>query len=432
MTPKKDLPLLNFSFINWKKITMFVIACLYIVQVVSWIKEGNYYGSDFLGYWSAGKIANEKGYSAIFDQILLQSVQTQELRELGFLNDTEVLSPSLITGSPYLSFFNLPFQLFAKINMETSYWIWIIINLVIFIGYLYFFTKKTLPENATKISNLNIVVIMILTFPVLQNLAYGQVAILLSICAGEFLRNALNKKPILSGLWLGGMLLKPQTLILIIPVLFLLRNWKTLLGFLYSSAVIFVTSFLLSGKTGMFSLFKTWSGFRASNSILSPGSMINWRMVGENLNSLFNTSLGWVITILGMILMIMAVYFLVKLKSSYGSPLWTITIMGVFSASLTVFWHTHYLTALILVPFLIYASINKLIAEKVTYLWVILTPMVWIGFGLIGVVTQSLLKVNILGYQGMVIGFSGLILNLIIILSSLKFAYTQKNLLTRL
>ena len=43
------------------------------------------------------------------------------------------------------------------------------------------------------------------------------------IRTGEFIRSSLNKKPVLSGIWLAGLLLKPQLLILIVPIILLMR-----------------------------------------------------------------------------------------------------------------------------------------------------------------------------------------------------------------
>jgi hypothetical protein len=426
MNDKKKTFSLNFSFFTWKNGILLVIACFYLVLISSWIKEDNYYGSDFLGYWSAGKIATEKGYSNIYDSNALRTIQAEELYKLGIIKNTSDLSLLQTSGSPYLPFYNLPFQLFSKLDMITGYWLWVILNLVVLICYLIFFTRKLIPESSTAASGLNLVILMLLSFPVIHDLANGQVTVLLLICAGEFIRNAVKNKPVLSGVWLGVMLLKPQVLILIIPTIIILRNWKTLLGFLASSGVILAISFLLSGATGMITLFKLWTGFGASNSMLNPGSMINWRMVGENFNVLFNTSWGWVITGLGMALTILAVFFLIKQKPAFGSPQWVITMLGVFSASLSFFWHTHYYTALVMIPFLIYASIKKLLPEKIIFSWAAVTPFVWLCFGLIGTFLNSFMKTGILGYQGWVTSFSGFVLNLIILVSTLKFSNQQK------
>ena len=426
MNEKKKTSSLNFSLFTWKNGALFVIACFYLVLIGTWAKEGNYYGADYLGYWSVGRVANAKGYSEIYDSTALKIVQAQELIKLGIIKNIEDPSLSQLPGSPYLSFYDLIFQPFSKFDLITSYWLWTIFNLVILVGYLVFFTRKLIPESNSAVSGLNLVLLMLLSFPVIHTLSNGQVEVLLLICVGEFIRYAVNKKPFPAGLWLGGMLLKPQLLILIIPAILIFRNWKTLLGFITSSGIIFGISLLVSGFNGMLTLFKLWTGFTASNPLLNPGSMINWRMIGNNLNTLFNTSYGWIITAIGMALTILVVFLLFKHKPIFGTPQWMIIMMGLFSATLALIWHVHYHTALVLIPFLIYASIKKLLPERIIFLWAAVTPIVWLCFGLMGTFLNSFMKTGILGYQGWVTSFSGFVLNLIILVSTLKFANQQK------
>ena len=123
---------------------------------------------------------------------------------------------------------------------------------------------------------------MLLSFPVIVSLTEGQVEVFLVVCMGEFIRYALNKKPLLSGIWLGGLLLKPQLLIIIIPILMIQKNWKVLMGFFASSGVIIGSSFILSGTKGMRSLIDLWIRFSAGIATSSPERMINWRMVAVN------------------------------------------------------------------------------------------------------------------------------------------------------
>ena len=60
------------------------------------------YGGDYLAFWSAGKVADEKGYSEIYNLENLKSVQMQALSKLGFLQKS-------ILPAPY--FFRLSYTL---------------------------------------------------------------------------------------------------------------------------------------------------------------------------------------------------------------------------------------------------------------------------------------------------------------------------------
>ena len=414
---------LNFKYINWKIPILIVTAFIYLLLIYSLVVNGSYfsnYGRDYFAYWSAGIIADEKGYSEIYDLNNLRSVQTQELKSLGVSAKTYDSSTRILPVA-YFSFFVLPFQILSRIDLVYGYWLWTILNLIILIGYLVFFLRRILPESGAIENVLKLLIPILISYPVFINIIMGQAEVLLLVCAGEFIRNAFRKKSILSGLWLGGLLVKPQLLILIIPIILIMRNWKVLMGFVASSGMILVTSFMLSGSAGIKALINLWIGYTGGIATGAPEAMINWRMVGLNLNNLLDTSLGWVITGLGMLLTILALYFMIKQIPPFGSPSWVITMLGVFSATLAITWHAHQHIAMVLIPFLVYASQYKLLPEKILFLWSIVTPIVWSGMAIGVVFTRNFMNMNILDYVGMVVAFSGFALNLVIIFSTMQF-----------
>jgi hypothetical protein len=413
---------LNFKYINWKIPILIVTACFNLLLLInSMFVNGSFfstYGGDYLAYWSVGTIADQKGYSEIYDLNNLRSVQTQELKSLGVFAKTDESSTPILPVA-YFSFFVLPFQIFSRIDLVYGYWLWTILNLIILIGYLVFFLRRILPESGAIVNVLKLLIPILISYPVFCNIIIGQVEVLLLVCAGEFIRNAFRKKSILSGLWLGGLLVKPQLLILIIPIILIMRNWKVLMGFVASSGIILVTSFMLSGSAGIKALINLWTRYSVGIATGHPEAMINWRMVGLNLNNLLNTSLGWVITGIGMLLTILALYFLIKQIPPFGSHSWVITMLGVFSATLAITWHAHQHMAMVLIPFLVYASLYKLLPEKILFSWVIGTLIVL--FGMVIGAAFTLNFINILDYVGMVVAFSGFALNLVILFSTIKF-----------
>ncbi|TDA67285.1 MAG: DUF2029 domain-containing protein [Chloroflexi bacterium] len=427
MKRKSKLLFSNFKLENWENLILFAVFSFYLSQFGFIVGKGSFpreYGEDYLAFWSAGKIADEKGYSEIYDLNNLRSIQIQELKALGFLVKIDDLSIPIVPA-PYFSFFVPPFRLLSRVNPELGYWIWTIFNLTVLVGYLVFVLRKTLLGESSLSSSKKILWLMLLSFPVFSNLLEGQLNVFLLVCSGEFIRYVASKKPVLSGLWLGGLLLKPQLLILIIPIILIMRNWKLLMGFIISSGVILMTSLFLSGFTGMNELINLWTKSSVGMAASAPVNMINWRMVGVNLNTLMNISAGWAMTGLGITLTILAVYFLIKCSPPYGSPLWVMTILGVFSATLAITWHAHYAMALVLVPFLIYASSYKLLPEKIIFLWVVVTPVVMFGMMIFSLFVLFLAKTNINNYNGMVIAFSGFIFNLAILVSVIQFFYDR-------
>jgi hypothetical protein len=62
-------------------------------------------------------------------------------------------------------------------------------------------------------------------------LLYGQVNVWLVIFVGQLLLAYQGGRPTRAGLWLGGLLLKPQLLLLLLPALLVGREWRVLGGF---------------------------------------------------------------------------------------------------------------------------------------------------------------------------------------------------------
>lgn len=380
-------------------------------------------GDDYLGYWSVGKIADQKGFSEIYNLENLRLTQLTALDGLGYgIADDITYLPMPV---PYLSFFLLPLKYLSRIGLVSSYQIWTFLNLVILIGYLAFFIRKTKIRGNSKIFNLKLIILMLISWPVLFNIICGQVEVFLLVCAGEFIRYSVAKKPLLSGIWLGGMLLKPQLLILVIPLFLIKRSWKMLGGLFVASGLILMASFSLSGFSGFNALLNLWIKQSGGMLLSAPRIMMNWRMVGANINALMNITFGWVVTGLGVILTILAVYILIKKNPSFGSPAWVMTMLGFFSATLAITWHSHSHMAMILIPFLIYASIYKLLPEKIIFLWGTMSQVTYIGLFIINLLVFVLMKIDNTDYTPIVIAFSALITNLIILISTLKIKESQ-------
>lgn len=416
------IPFSNFKADNWKNLVIFALFAFYLTQYAFLIAKGSFpteYGEDFLAFWSAGKVAAEKGFSQIYDLDQLRNAQVVELKSLEqpfSYDDTSFAT----LPSPYFSFFLLAFPLLSSFSSKVAYWIWTLTNFLVLAVYLTFYLGKVIKgENPLK-ENKQILLLMLVSFPVFTNLLEGQLNVLLLICAGEFLRNAKNKKQLLSGVWLAGLLLKPQLLILIVPVILILRYWRVLAGFAISSGAILVISILFSSFSGITAQIKLLTNWGRGVSITNPSAMINWRMIAVNLNFLTGLPIGWYVSGLGVVLTVVVVVILVKSKPNFGTSQWVMMVLGIFSATLALTWHAHYHMAMILIPFLIYSSMNMMLPKNLLTIWAFTTPITWLVIGLGGLIVLLLTGFNTNTYKDMAIALSGFLINLAILVFVLR------------
>ncbi|MEN6570983.1 MAG: glycosyltransferase family 87 protein [Anaerolineaceae bacterium] len=407
---------LNFKGLNWKAILFFAIVLFYACLVVIWLQEKTspiHYGGDYLAFWSTGKLADEQGFSAIHNVADLQTIQVQVLESLGFpRNGIEAVYIAL--PAPFFSIFMLPFKFLSRMDIQTSFLIWTIFNILVLVGYLAFFLREVSPKSGTR-SRMLVLLLLLVSFPVFDNLVNGQLNVLLLLCCGEFIRNASKKNPFPAGLWLGGMLLKPQVLILILPVLLLQRHWKVIWGFIVASLAVVGISTLLSGIEGMTAYARLLTGWGQGNSVTAPEAMVNWRMIAAYANTSLGSPAGWIIAATGVLLTLTALVIVLRRRTQFGSPEWGAAMLAVMAATLAVTWHAHAHMAVVIIPLLLYAAANGMLNESKAVLWAALTPAAWLGFLLLGLVLQQAAKINILDFQGMVVAISGFAANLLIL-----------------
>lgn len=95
MNPRDERILTTFHEIKRKIIVLFAIAIFYAGLFVISIRDSEspiHYGGDYLAFWSAGKIADEQGFSEIYDLETLRKVQSLELKLKGFIGESDTSS----------------------------------------------------------------------------------------------------------------------------------------------------------------------------------------------------------------------------------------------------------------------------------------------------------------------------------------------------
>ena len=408
----------NMGAQGWQNLALAGLLAFYLTQFGLEFYNNNLYnptGSDFLAFWSAGYIANTLGYENVYDLSVLKRVEEQ-IVPVPKGSDKE-LSPF---PAAFLPIFIWPFQAFALLSPKTSFWLWTILNLSTLILYLRFFAQEIAPKNQTN----HLLILLMISYPVYLNLRLGQINIWLVICVGEFMRLALGKKYFYSGLWLGGLLLKPQTLILIIPVLLLKQAWEILAGFGFASGILLVSSIGLAGLSGLGNLARLWIGYTAGLPTNNPEDMMNWRMLGLQLSAFTNPTIGWGIATIFM-LMIMGLWlrlFLLLKPYPVSSPKTAILILGTFAATNLITWHSHLHMMIIMLPILIYLVTQNLLPYRQVLFFVFAPPiMLMVIFILVLFIIFGLIP--LFGYDRLIMSLVGLIINLYLLAWTTKAIY---------
>lgn len=341
-----------------------ILFILYYLEVDTRY-ERKEYRSDFLAYWSVGKVIDNFGYSSIYNFELNEQFQREAMQGLGINLNNFIFFPVV-----YLSVFLVPFRSLSRLDISLAYWVWSAINWVVLVWYFLFFYRQMLRDPSQKWRKLIVVLALIFSFPTFFNSVWGQVNVLLAVSMGEFIRNVQKKRFLVGGLWIGLLTLKFPLLILLVPALIFLRNFRVLKGLLISSASLFVISSFLVGKQGIEVMFGFWMGSVQLSAPTSPNVMMNWRMLGYHLNFL-EPIFSWMIVLAGIAITLYLVWLSLKTRPEIGSSEWIILLMGIVAGTCAISWHSHIHMALVLLPFFIFSVTYDLLNDLLVYAWII-------------------------------------------------------------
>ncbi len=406
MREKPRMPFQGFSREMWENLALAAMFLFYFFQVVFDLFWNNVCANlavDFCAFWSAGHIANTTGYAGVYDLNLLAQVQ-QPLFPTSFNTILFATVPV-----PFLPIFIVPFQPFALLNLFPGFALWSLFNLTGLIVYLCFFVRKVNGQPL----KLHFLLMFLLSLPVFLDLFWGQVNLWLMICTGEFLRAMIASKEYRAGLWLGGLLLKPQLLFLIVPVLIFQRSWKSLVGFGLTAIMVLMTSLSLAGFNGIYKLITLWLGYTKGLPTNGPEIMMNWRMVAVNLNSFLSPDIGWSFAIAGSIITAIITFYLWRSSISIASPNFSIALLGTFAATGAIAWHSHLSTSMILIPILVILYKQGIFPQRIFLFWVFLPTIIkFMTFFLAVLIQLSILPVGLTNLLNFAFGLCGLTLNI--------------------
>jgi hypothetical protein len=328
-----------------------------------------YFGTDFRGYYAAAQIVRELGFDKVYDQAVQVEYQSSLLMKCP---GTGAVAPPLQVYMPYMPIYMLVILPLTYLDFTTSYALWSLVNMVGLIAYLHYF----LIAAGSSIS-LKLILQWIVCVPVLSNLALGQMNVLLVICLGEFVLAFIHGRFLRSGVWLGVMLIKPHTLILILPGLIIGRKNRTLVGFGLGTLAVLVSSVLVSGLAGVTNSIQLAVQF-AGPLIQTAASMMNFRALALNLGLVWPAWLAWAIAICGMVLSSGLVIYLWRRDAYVSRESIILLILATFTATFAVSWHSHFYLQMLLLPLLLFLDSKSILPQSGRWVWIVGPPLLYL------------------------------------------------------
>lgn len=417
MKNKIKLPFSDLSKTAWQNIALVAMGAFFIIHFLFPLATNDMcdgIGADYCVYWTAGRIINDAGYAEIYDLDTLTRYE-QKTMPAYYAEDGSFH----IAAFMYLPIFAIPFQFLSLLDLRFSFILWNLIVLLCFAVYLQFFAKKVsgrpLPTR--------IFLMVFFSLPILINTYYGQVSIWMAIFVGEFIRAMLDEKPLRAGLWLGGLILKPQLLVVMVIFLLLQRLYKALSGLLITGAVSLGLSFLLVRWEGLINLKEMLLEAAGGGVSSEPLLMMNWRMLGSYFALFTSERAGTIAAIAASLITLGAILYGFRRKIDPKSNLFYLALLGAVAASEVISWHTHIHMFVALYPIILYLYLKQEMEGSLFSFLLLFPPlMFFIRQTLWGVVSglANLPSLKVLGLVQIIHGLTFLVLNLYLIYWSIQ------------
>ena len=374
------MPFRNMPRDGWYRLGLFVLALLYLVYFgIRWLYLGtmNYIAIDYRANRASAEIAVRHGFQYVYD-LEYQTNYQRPLYEAYVRHPSEQVLATV--PMPYLPPFILLFLPVLGFDPLGGFAVFTAASLTVLVLYLARFWRAMSPSRPMPML---IAMGLWLSLPSAANAAFGQVNVWLTVCLGEFIISRLRGRMLLSGIWLGGLLLKPQSLTLLVLLVVLAKEWKTILGFLTSAALVLGSSLALAGTQGLTRLAWLISTYPQNLPTTYPESMMNWRSLGILLESTLAPSPTRVVIVAGMVLTtILTIPLARSLKRGQPEDV-AIATLGALGGASIIAWHSHIHMALpLIIPLAALCSLG-LVREKVVLLWSLLPGATLAGLGLL-------------------------------------------------
>ncbi len=381
------LPFSQLDRAAWIRLSIVGIAAVYTLTVL-WNAPGKgasfYLIADLRSFIASAQIVRDHGFAAIYDLSLQAEYQRAMFTSAGGIwpGNQDVL-PTLYLP-PFVALF-LPLLL---VDPVTAWWLWALGNLVLLLFYL-----RRLMRAACADSSMWLLAGLALSLPAFMNLYLGQVEVWLLVCVGEAMLAVRKRQDFRAGLWLAGLLIKPQSLILLVPGLLIGNRRQTFVGFVVAAAGIGLLSLWLIGFDGLQSWFGLLAGFSAASGLPgnSPGAMMNWRALAINLDGAMPSPFWFLLAFGGTLVTGIVAVALWHVRPVPGSTTDARIWLATWAATCIVAWHSHVHMALPLLAPAVFVWGDAYWRSRTFLIWLFVPIALYWGFVYVYVPVVTLL-----------------------------------------
>ncbi|HET9590064.1 MAG TPA: glycosyltransferase family 87 protein [Anaerolineales bacterium] len=221
------------------------IASIFISYLAIWIRFINdpveRTGSDFIAFYSAGRVAQIHGTANAYDPRLQQQIQQEEV---GF-----PLVPGQVLLYNHLPFLIPLLQIIVSTDYVASFYRWVILLIMLYIAGVTVLSLTLKQTGSDRGATLLTGIGAFLFLPVFFSLMNGQDTAILFLGVALWGYGLLAGKEILAGVGLSLAAVRPHiALLLAIPAVF--RYARVFAGFLLGSGFLAILSLLILGPNG--------------------------------------------------------------------------------------------------------------------------------------------------------------------------------------
>ncbi len=360
---------------RWLLLFMAAAVSLYAVQVIRTVSTRGlfeYIGIDYGLYRATAKAIVNDGFDKAYDLSVMKRYQRPLYYR--YSHGPAMGMHFMFSVVPYLPVFFLPLLVIPLFSPVSGFIFWTVANAILILCSSMRLAKCFRCDNRFLTA-----AAFLLSFPAFYALFFGNVSSWLLPFLGEFMIAFIGGREFTSGLWLGGLLLKPQTLVVLLPGLLIRKRFRVMIGFMAAAAVIIIVSLGLLGVDGIRAYLDSFSSMGRDEALVFPQTMMNWRALGINLEPVLGETVSMILVVAGISLTFMASLLFWKISDLCSPDSFAALVLGSYAATAVIAWHSYIHMALPLAAPLLYLTARRLLPAGTLGVWAFAVPIPFVA-----------------------------------------------------